>query len=170
MYDTMAKNTLAPLILRLGLAAIFIFHGMEKIRGEGNELGAAWMGKGEHAQPKIVQMLVAWGELVGGIALAVGFLTRLAAVGIAVIMAGAIANVHGKNGFAMISRNGFVTGLVDPDKPDVSVGPLFDPGTMGYEYNFAILVMCAAVIVLGGGALSADRIMRVRPRNPVSGA
>jgi putative oxidoreductase len=142
MFDHMAKNTLVPLILRLGLATIFIFHGQQKVFGEGNELGFGWM-KGENARPAIVQMLVAWGELVGGIALAIGFLTRLAAIGIAIIMAGAIYTVHGQHGFSL--------------------------GKGGYEYNFAILIMCAAVVLLGGGTLAADRIFRVRPRNPMAG-
>jgi putative oxidoreductase len=140
MFDHVAKNTLVPLILRLGLAAIFIYHGMEKVRGEGNELGAAWM-KGEGARPAIVQMLVAWGELIGGLALALGFLTRFAAAGIAVIMAGAIYTVHGQHGFSL---------------------------PKGYEYNFAILVLCAGVILLGGGTLAVDRIFRLRPRHSVT--
>ena len=142
MFDAMAKNTLVPLILRLGLAVIFIYHGMGKIQKEGAEFGAAWM-KGDDAQPAIVQMLVAWGELIGGIALALGFLTRFAAIGIALIMAGAIWTVHGPKGFGL--QHG------------------------GYEYNFAILVMCAAVFLLGGGTLAVDRVFRLRPRNPVVG-
>jgi putative oxidoreductase len=106
-------------------------------------------------------MLVAWGELVGGIALAFGFLTRLAAFGIALIMAGAIWTVHGKNGFAMANPEGFVK--VDGDRT------LFDLGKSGYEYNFVLLVICAAVILLGGGTLAVDRIFRLRARHPVVG-
>jgi putative oxidoreductase len=148
MFDALAKNTLVPLILRLGLAVIFIYHGMHKVMDEGNELGAAWAkpqaakaGEDQKTMPRLMQMAVAWGELIGGIALALGFLTRLAAVGIGIIMIGAIYNVHGEHGFGL---------------------------PKGYEYNFAILVMCAGVILLGGGALAADRLFRVRPRNPVA--
>src|SRR5260221_9968921 len=92
------KNTLVPLLLRLSLAAIFIFHGLALVGGPENGWGANWMKAGE-APPPPVQLAVAWGELVGGIALAVGFLTRLAAIGIIAIMAGAIATVHWQHGF-----------------------------------------------------------------------
>jgi putative oxidoreductase len=122
--------------------------------------------KAPEAPPAIVQMLVAWGELVGGIALAVGFLTRLAALGIAVIMAGAIATVHGQNGFGMINPGGFVNGLIDPANANQVRDGLYDLSKTGFEYNFALIVMCAAVILLGGGTLAADRILRVRPRYP----
>ena len=46
------------------------------------------------ASPTFFWAAVAWGQLLGGIALALGFLTRAAAVGIAIIMIGAIATVH----------------------------------------------------------------------------
>ena len=49
-------------------------------------------------QPAVVQLAVAWGQLIGGIALGVGFLTRLAALGIIVIMLGAIATVTARCG------------------------------------------------------------------------
>src|SRR5262249_39393135 len=42
MFDHLAKNTLVPLLLRWGLAAIFLYHGGVKVTSEGNELGAAW--------------------------------------------------------------------------------------------------------------------------------
>ena len=47
--------------------------------------------------------------------------------------AGAIAQVHGKHGFGM--KDG------------------------GYEYNFALIIMCAALILLGSGSLAADRFV-----------
>ncbi|HXG08733.1 MAG TPA: DoxX family protein [Gemmataceae bacterium] len=143
MFDHMVKNTVVPLLLRLGLAVIFLYHGTAKVTGEGNELGAAWAKapEGQQPLPKPFQMAVAWGELLGGAGLAIGFLTRLAALGIAVIMVGAIATVHGPKGFSL--QHG------------------------GYEYNFLILVVCAAVFLLGAGTLSADRLIGWRRRRAV---
>src|SRR5262245_52432909 len=126
MFDNVAKNMLVPLVLRFGLAVIFIYHGVEKVGASG---GTAWHQPPDPSaepQPVILQLLVAWGELLGGLAVAVGFLTRLAAAGLSVIMIGAIVTVHGEHGFA---------------------------GPMGYEHNFAILVICAAPIL-------------IRPRRP----
>lgn len=144
MFDAFAKNSLVPLVLRLGLAVIFIYHGLGKVGAESN-FGAGWarVPAGQETIPTAMQLAVAWGEMIGGVALAAGFLTRWAALGIALIMVGAIATVHGKNGF-----------------------PLVLEGTpnMGYEYNFAILVICAAVMLLGGGSLAVDRFFRLRPK------
>src|SRR5262245_61730954 len=89
----LARNTLAPLVLRLGLAVIFIFHGVQKVSPD-NGWGTNWMGPNAD-MPSVVQMLVAWGETLGGAALAIGLLTRVAALGIIVIMAGGNATGHG---------------------------------------------------------------------------
>jgi putative oxidoreductase len=139
MFDALLKHTLVPLVLRLGLAVIFVFHGLGKITPPEKDWGAAWAIGMPDAPATPVQLAVAWGELIGGIALALGFLTRLAAAGLAVIMAGAIATVHGPKGFSLAQG--------------------------GYEYNFAILVMCAALILGGGGPLGLDRFVRVRRRS-----
>ena len=84
MFTQFCKNALVPLLLRLALAAIFIFHGLALVGGPDHQWGAAWNRSAE-APPAPAQLTVAWGELIGGIALAVGFLTRLAAVGIIII-------------------------------------------------------------------------------------
>jgi putative oxidoreductase len=130
MFNTDSfKATLAPLLLRIGLGIIFIFHGWDKIFGASHHWGFAW-----HPDlARHLQAVVAWGEFIGGIALLIGFLTPLAAAGIIVIMAGAIAQVHGKHGFSM--KDG------------------------GYEYNFALISMCAALILLGSGSLAVDRFL-----------
>jgi putative oxidoreductase len=138
MFDTVLKGTLGPLVLRIGLAVIFIYHGLGKVNADTN-WGSAW----NPGLPPYQQVAVAWGELLGGAALAVGFLTRLAALGIIAIMAGAIYTVHGQNGFA----------LVNPSQP----------GKLGFEYNFALIVMSLALVLLGGGTLAVDRIFRLRP-------
>jgi putative oxidoreductase len=141
MFEAFVKNTLAALLLRLALAAIFIYHGFHLVGDDGNQWGAAWMNAeaaNHEAQPPAapVQLAVAWGQLLGGIALAVGFLTRLAALGIIAIMAGAIATVHWPNGF------------------DISKG--------GYEYNMLIVVACLTLLLLGGGTVAVDRFFRLR--------
>ena len=134
MFDSFAKNALVPALLRVGLAVIFIYHGWEKVGGQGTEMGAHW--HPSPSMPEYQQLMVAWGELVGGIALAVGFLTRLAALGLAIIMGGAIYTIHAQNGFSL--KGG------------------------GFEYNFALLVLCAALIVGGPGNLAIDRFFRRR--------
>ncbi len=125
--DKLAKYALAPLVLRLGLAAVFIFHGMEKVRLN-NSWGVGW-GDAMQLHPAM-QAAVAWGELLGGVAMALGFLTRLAALGLIAIMAGAIATVTGKNGFSALNN--------------------------GYEYNAVLIVLATGAFLLGSGVLGLD--------------
>ena len=40
--DALLKNTLAPLVLRLALAAIFVYHGWHKITDRDTDWGAMW--------------------------------------------------------------------------------------------------------------------------------
>src|SRR2546430_1093004 len=101
MFDAVAKNTVAPLVLRLALAAIFIYHGYMLVSKDWGRDALAGSG-----QPVPVQVAVAWGQLIGGIAMLVGFLTRLAALGLIVIMGGAIALVHWEHGFS-IQNHGY---------------------------------------------------------------
>jgi putative oxidoreductase len=82
--------------------------------------------------------LVAWGQLLGGVAMLLGFLTRLAALGLIVIMAGAIATVHWEHGFNLLEG--------------------------GYEYNVVLIGVGLVLLLTGGGNLAADRVFRARPR------
>lgn len=92
---------LALLIARVILGLIFVAHGAQKLfgvfSGPGLEKTIEMMGA--------VGYLVAVGEFFGGLGLIVGFLSRFSALSIAVIMCGAIALVHGQNGF-FLSNNG----------------------------------------------------------------
>jgi putative oxidoreductase len=139
MFDSFAKNALGPLIIRLALAVIFLYHGVHLCSPE-NKYGADWMPTqdGRPPQPPAAQMAAAWGQLIGGCAMALGFLTRLAAIGLISIMAGAIALVHLPNGFDITKH--------------------------GYEYNFAIIAMCLALVLTGAGTLSMDRMFFLRRR------
>jgi putative oxidoreductase len=114
----------AGLFLRLGLGVVFFYHGYGKVFGA-QGLGSSWAGPD---MPAIIQILVSWGELLGGAAFLLGFLTPIASMGIIIIMAGAIATVHGKNGFGMMQQ--------------------------GYEYNFVLISMCLALIGTGPGPFS----------------
>lgn len=130
MFEFVIKKTITPLVLRLGLGVIFMLHGVQKVSAE-HDWGAGWDTSGNfHAS---LQMLVAYSELLGGIAVTIGFLTRLAALGISVIMVGAIATVHAQNGFYL--SNG------------------------GFEYNLALIIICLAIILLGPGPVSLDRLL-----------
>jgi uncharacterized membrane protein YphA (DoxX/SURF4 family) len=202
---------IACVLLRASLAAVFLWHGSDKLLGPDNEWGANWVSrfqaresrpparaleKLEHLptaawlnddeanklQAKLekaddaeteklkkeadvtadrrrrltadrlrrayaaddpatiptfsfaVQYAVAWGEVVGGVLLLLGLLTRLAALAMVVIQLGAIY---------------FVTG---------PFGMMRGPG-VGYEYNLCLVVMCLCLVIMGGGGWSIDHFL-----------
>ena len=112
----------AGLFLRLGLGVIFVYHGAHKVFGEGANLGSSW---NPHGMPSIMQIMVAWGELLAGLGCLTGVLSAFASMGIIAIMIGAIVMVHGKNGFSMMDH--------------------------GFEYNYALIMMCLALMATGPG-------------------
>jgi len=144
MWEKLLKPNvaLAPLVLRLALAFVFIMDGWVKVQAL--QAGSTWT----EAETLSVgtQSAVAWGEFICGIALALGLFTRLAALGIAVIMVGAIALVTGNTQFI-----------------NVNLGPqgrmMNLRTTSGFETNFLILAMCFSLLLLGGGAVSLDLLL-----------
>ena len=118
--------------LRLVLGIIFLMHGGQKAFGwfGGHTLGdsVAMMGSMGILAP--FAYLAIFTELIGGVSLILGFLTRIAAVGLFIDMIVAVALVHFKNGFFL--------------KPDA----------IGDEFNFALMGMCLALILAGPGAAS----------------
>jgi putative oxidoreductase len=77
--------------------------------------------------------LVTIGEFFGGLGLLFGFLTRFSAASLIVIMIGAIAMVHGKNGF-FLSKGGF-------------------------EYNLALIGLLLPILIAGPGRFSIGRFL-----------
>ena len=133
------KNSLAPLTLRLGLAGIFLYHGYLKLSFHG---GAGW----SPDLSESVQLFVCWCEIIGGLAILIGLLTRVAALGFTAIMVGAILTVTGHRDFVYMQHFArHIKGYVFRE--------------VGYEYNFAIIVICLTLIILGGGKWSVDHYL-----------
>jgi len=92
------KGALAILALRLVAGPAFILHGWPKIQN-----AFAWMGDGA---PSWLQALAAFAEFAGGIAILIGLMTRLAAFGIACVMAYAMFLVHIPKGDPFVGHGG----------------------------------------------------------------
>jgi putative oxidoreductase len=137
MFRWIHQPDVAALILRLMLASIFIAQGILKIvKYEG---GTSWYSSDESIAPAL-QAAIAWAELALGIALALGLATRVASLGLIVLMIGAIYKVTWKLDFTSAAAN--PRGLIVHE--------------VGYEYNYAIIAMCASLVILGAGVLSLD--------------
>ncbi len=136
------SDSFVDTVLRLALAAVIFPHGAQKALGWFGGFGlSATLGffTGKMGIPPVLAALDIAAEFLGPIALLFGFLTRIAAFGIFVVMATAVALVHHKLGFFM---NWF--------------GQL-PAGTEGFEYHILALALAFSVMVRGAGALSVDR-------------
>ena len=116
-------------ILRLALGAVFIAHGGQKLFVYGLDGVTAGFTQMGAPLPSLTAPLVAFTELLGGIALVIGLLTRVAAAGLAVTMLGAIFIAHLPNGF-------------------------FAPN--GIEFTLTLFAGALALVFTGAGHLSAD--------------
>jgi len=127
--------------VRVVLGVVFFAHGAQKMLGWFGGYGFhGTMGAFTHmgmAAP--VALLVICAEFFGALGLIAGLLTRIAALGIAGLMIGAIFMVHLQNGFFM---NWFGTQKGE-----------------GIEYHLLVLAMAAALLLRGAGAFSLDRAL-----------
>ena len=130
----------ATLILRLVLGIVFFAHGAQKLLGwfgGPGFSGTMGMFTGYLHIPAPFAFLAIAAEFFGGLGLILGFLTRIAAFGIAVNMLVAVAMVHRSFGFFM-NWTGAQKGE-------------------GFEYHLLVLAIPAYLMVRGAGAFSADR-------------
>lgn len=137
----------ATAILRLVLGIVFFAHGAQKMLGWFGGFGfSGTMGffTANMRIPAPLAFLAIAAEFFGGIGLILGFLTRIAAFGIAVNMLVAVATVHRSVGFFM--------NWAGTQKGE------------GFEYHLLVLAMTAFLMVRGAGAFSIDRaIARASP-------
>lgn len=140
LFKTESDRAVA--LLRLVLGAVFFAHGAQKALGWFGGYGlSATMGAMTHQMgiPAVFAGLAIAAEFLGGLGLMVGLLSRVAALGIAVEMAVAVAIVHAQNGFFM-NWSGSQKGE-------------------GFEYHLLAIGIALALVVKGAGAFSVDRIV-----------
>ncbi|USK72470.1 DoxX family protein [Peribacillus asahii] len=120
------KNTqeIGSLLLRLVLGFTFFMHGLDKFQGGVENVAAGFPAMG---LPSFLAYIVATIELVGGIALILGFGTRIFAGLMACIMLGAILFVKLDSGF---------------------VG--------GFEFDVALLIIAIQLVLNGSSLLALD--------------
>src|ERR1700682_4071308 len=137
-------DDIATAILRLVLGVVFFAHGGQKMLGWFGGFGfSGTMGffTGAMHIPAPFAFLAIAAEFFGGLGLILGFLTRIAAFGIAVNMLVAIVTVHAPFGFFM-NWGGTQKGE-------------------GYEYHLLVLAMTAFLMIRGAGAFSVDRVLTI---------
>ena len=150
MSNAAAHNRSADVglfLIRAVLAAIFIYHGGQKLfglfGGYGIEGTAGWMASIGIPLPKLSAVLAGGSEFFGGIVLLLGTGARIAAIPMAFSMLVAIVTVHRS---AFDSRSG------------------------GMEFPLALLVVLVAVSMIGPGRLTVGRLLRSGAKNDVAAA
>ncbi len=113
---------LGLLVLRIALGIVFLMHGIPKLKMKGS-----WL-------------LLGIAETSGGLAIVFGFLTQLAALGLAIVMLGAI--------YMKISK--WKVPFTAKDK-------------LGWEYDWALLGIALALVFLGAGYFSLDAMFSFWP-------
>jgi putative oxidoreductase len=129
---------LSLLFVRVIVGVIFAIHGAQKLFGAFGGPGLSQMMEMMGAP---LGFLVTIGEFFGGLGLIFGFLTRFSAASLIVIMIGAIAMVHGKNGFFL------------------GKGPESTMAQAGFEYNLALIGLLLPSFLCGPGRFSIGRFL-----------
>lgn len=117
------------LVLRLGVGVPFLVHGIQK--------QAMWKMQPSAQMPASllsILRLLSIAEPLGGVATITGFLTQLAAVGFIIVMLGAI-NLKARQMHKRFTGDG------------------------GWELDYGLLCAAIALVILGAGRISLDRVV-----------
>ena len=126
-------------LLRLVLGTVFFAHGAQQVHGWFHGYGFHVMMRWFEAMgvPAVFAALAIFTLFFGGIGLIVGFLARIAAAGIAVVMLVAVYMQHLAVGFFM---NWYGTQKGE-----------------GFEFHLLAIAIAILIVAKGAGALSIDR-------------
>jgi len=126
-----------PLILRWTLAIVIFPHGAQKVLGWFGGRGfRSTMGYFRQKFPAPLGFLAIVAEFAGPFGLAIGLLTRVAALGIACVMVVAVLTAHTPHGFFMNWYG--------------------DQKGEGFEFHLLVLGIALALVIGGGGLWSMD--------------
>jgi putative oxidoreductase len=117
------------LVLRVGVGVTFLVHGIQK--------RAMWKMQPSAQMPAgllSILRLLSIAEPLGGVAVITGLLTQLAAAGFVIVMLGAI-NLKSRQ-----LHKGFT-------------------GDGGWEFDYVLLSAAVALLILGAGRISLDRVL-----------
>lgn len=122
MFPELVRFTdLSLLLLRLMVAAVFVASGWNDLKDPKGRAQSTGMGPG-------FTILIGMAELAGGLGIAAGVLTQLAAIGLILIMLGAIQRK------IFVWHTGF-----------------WGEKTSGWHYDLMLLVMNLVIACTGGG-------------------
>ena len=122
---------IALLVLRLTLGTIFLLHGIPK-RGLWSAQPSAQLPASMLTKLRILSIA----EPAGALGLIFGFLTQLAALGLVIVMLGAIQ---------------FLTSKVHRKFKEANAP--------GWEFEFMLMIVALALAIMGGGKFALDHVV-----------
>jgi putative oxidoreductase len=135
-----SSGGLAALVLRVPVGLTLAAHGSQKLfawfGGYGLEGTGQWMASIGLEPGYLMALMAGSAEFFGGLALALGLLTRPAALVVAFTMLVAIFSVHIQNGLFMANN--------------------------GYEYALTLFVVSLSLAIQGGGRFALDNVLLER--------
>ncbi len=133
----MENIDLGLLVLRIAVGLTLVPHGAQKLFGWFGGYGVkgtgAWLDSMGAKNGWVIALLAGIAEFFGGLGLAFGLLTPIAAAGVIIVMLGAIVTAHKGKGF--FNTNG------------------------GWEFPLLIALGALAIAIAGPGAYSADAVL-----------
>lgn len=133
----MENIDLGLLVLRIAVGLTLVPHGAQKLFGWFGGYGVkgtgAWLDSMGAKNGWAIALLAGIAEFFGGLGLAFGLLTSIAAAGVIAVMLGAILTAHKGKGF--FNTNG------------------------GWEFPLLIALGALAIAIAGPGAYSADAVL-----------
>jgi putative oxidoreductase len=136
-------------IVRVVLGVVMFAHGAQKMLGWFGGYGfRGTMGffREQLKIPSVFAFFAIMAEFFGSIGLILGLFTRIAALGIAIVMLAAIFMVH--------LRVGFFSNWFGNQKGE------------GFEYHLLAIALCIVLLARGAGAFSLDHMLYQRVSSP----
>jgi putative oxidoreductase len=144
------ESNLELFILRVVLGLVMFAHGAQKLFGIWGGHGVEWTIEAWGQwwnMPAVLTYMVIIIESIGSLLLILGFLTRVWAFFMAIIMVVAVYLVHLRWGF-------YMNWYMEPQKGE------------GFEYHLIVMAILAALMLKGGGKWSLDSSL-IKKRNAV---
>ena len=126
------QASIALLVLRIATGLPFLYHGSAILFGAFGGPGPHGFAAFMHA-PDIVGYLVGLAQFGGGLAILSGILIRIGALGVIIVMLGAIFLVHLPHGFDISQR--------------------------GTEYALTLFLTALSLLIAGGGSYSLGSVL-----------
>ena len=135
-------SDVAPLILRVALGAVFVWHGYDKIFSIGLPGVTGFLGSLGLPFPSLMAYILAYGEFIGGLLLIAGLLTHWVAKFDILVAVVAFFTVHLSKGFSIAGG--------------------------GYEYIMLIFAAAVSLLITGAGRYSLDAMWLKKDKDAVT--